>query len=105
MNKTFTFFLLIFSLSLSAQSIKVRGTIKDSIGNPLEFANVIASIQSSGDTETYAITNHEGRFQLDLPKGETYLLRASFLGFQTEVKTVERSEERRVGKEGRWRCA
>jgi len=89
MNKTFTFLLLILSFSLSAQSIKVRGTIKDSIGNPLEFANVIASIQSSGDTETYAITNHEGRFQLDLPKGETYLLRASFLGFQTEVKTVE----------------
>src|SRR5690554_5045526 len=88
MNKTFTFLLLILSFSLSAQSIKVRGTIKDSIGSPLEFANVIASIQSSGDTESYGITNHEGRFQLDLPKGDTYLLRASFLGFKTEVKTV-----------------
>ncbi len=89
MNKTFTFLLIIFSLSLSAQSIKVRGTIKDSIGSPLEFANVIASIQRSGETESYGITNHEGRYQLDLPNGETYILRASFLGYQTSEKTIE----------------
>lgn len=89
MNKTLTFLLIIFSLSLSAQSIKVTGTIKDSIGSPLEFANVIASIKSSGETESYGITNHEGRFQLDLPKGETYILRASFLGYQTKEEIVE----------------
>ncbi len=89
MNKTLFFLFTIFSLSLSAQSIKVRGTIKDSIGNPLEFANVIASIKSTGETESYGITNHEGRFQLDLPKGNTYILRASFLGFQNAEKTVE----------------
>jgi hypothetical protein len=79
---------LIFSLSLSAQSIKVKGTIKDSIGTPLEFANVIASIKSSGETESYGITNHEGRYQLDLPKGNTYILRASFLGYQNKEQTV-----------------
>ncbi len=89
MNKILIFLLLFFSLSLSAQSIKVKGTIKDSIGNPLEFANVIASIKSSGETETYGITNYEGRFQLDLPKGNTYILRASFLGFQNNEKTIE----------------
>ncbi|SDX25323.1 carboxypeptidase-like regulatory domain-containing protein [Aequorivita viscosa] len=89
MNKTLLFLLLIFSFSLSAQSIKVRGTIKDTIGNPLEFANVIASIKSSGETESYGITNHEGRFQLDLPKGNSYVLRASFLGFQNSEKTIE----------------
>lgn len=89
MNKILPFLLLIFSISLSAQSIKVRGTIKDTIGNPLEFANVIASIKSSGETESYGITNHEGRFQLDLPKGDSYVLRASFLGFQNSEKTVE----------------
>ncbi|QAA81690.1 TonB-dependent receptor [Aequorivita sp. H23M31] len=89
MNKILFFLFTIFSLSLSAQSIKVRGTIKDSIGSPLEFANVIASIKSTGETESYGITNHEGRFQLDLPKGNTYVLRASFLGFQNAEKLVE----------------
>jgi len=30
-------------LSLFAQSIELRGTVKDSIGNPLELANIIAT--------------------------------------------------------------
>lgn len=80
------FFFLGFSLS--AQSIKVKGTIKDSIGNPLEFANVIASVKSSGATESYGITNYQGRYQLDLPKGNNYILRASFLGYETKEQTV-----------------
>src|SRR5690554_7777613 len=89
MNKTITLLFFVLSFSLSAQTIKVRGTIKDTIGNPLEFANVIASIKSSGETESYGITNHEGRFQLDLPKGDSYVFRASFLGFQNAEKTID----------------
>lgn len=88
MNRTLIIIFCIFCCSLSAQSIKVKGTIKDSIGNPLEFANVIASIKSSGATESYGITNHQGRYQLDLPKGNTYILRASFLGYETKEQTV-----------------
>lgn len=89
MKKSLLFLFTIFSISLSAQSIKVKGTIKDSIGNPLEFANVIASIKSSGETESYGITNYDGRFQFDLPKGNSYILRASFLGFQNSEKIID----------------
>ena len=88
MNKIIVIFLFACSISLSAQSIKVKGTIKDSIGSPLEFANVIASIKATGETESYGITNHQGRFQLDLPKGNTYILRASFLGYETNEQTL-----------------
>jgi hypothetical protein len=88
MNKIITILLLVFTFSLSAQSIKVKGTIKDSIGNPLEFANVIASIKASGATESYGITNYQGRYQLDVPKGDSYILRASFLGYETKEQTV-----------------
>ena len=88
MFKTLSVIFFFLGSTLSAQSIKVEGTIKDSIGNPLEFANVIVSIKSSGATETYGITNHEGRFKLNLPKGNTYILRASFLGYETVEKTV-----------------
>lgn len=77
----------------SAQSIKVRGFVKDSLGAPLELANVIATVQSSGDIESYAITNFEGRYQLDVPKGETYVLKASFLGFQAQDKTITVPED------------
>src|SRR5690606_9122220 len=84
---------VVFPLMLSAQTITVRGTIKDSIGDPLEFANVIATVQSSGETESYGITNHQGRYQLELSKGNTYVLKASFLGYQTEEKTVDVKQE------------
>ena len=50
---------------------------------------MIASIKSSGETESYGITNHQGRYQLDLPKGDTYVLKASFLGYEHQQKTVE----------------
>ena len=78
----------ICTAAASAQSIKVRGTIKDSLGAPLEFANVIATVQTNGDIESYAITNGEGRFQLDLKKDNTYFLKASFLGYDTAEKVL-----------------
>ncbi|MEL6812696.1 MAG: carboxypeptidase regulatory-like domain-containing protein, partial [Bacteroidota bacterium] len=87
--KKLIFTLLLFSTAMvSAQTIKVRGTIKDTIGNPLELANVIATVQSTGDIESYAITNDEGRFQLDLGRNNTYILKASFLGYDTAEMTL-----------------
>jgi len=88
MNKLFLVIIFLFSMSLSAQSIKVRGAIIDSIGKPLELANVIATNKESGVIESYGITNYEGRFQLDLPKGNTYILKASFIGFETIEKEI-----------------
>lgn len=75
-------------LSATAQNIKIRGVIKDSIGNPLEFANVIATKQGSKDIESYAITNYEGKFQLDVKANQTYVLKASFLGYETIEMTA-----------------
>ncbi|MBZ0327038.1 MAG: carboxypeptidase-like regulatory domain-containing protein [Altibacter sp.] len=92
MTKLIWAVLLLFTVSVSAQSVKVRGFIKDSIGQPLEFANVIATVQSSGEIESYGITNSEGRYQLDLPFNATYLLKASFLGYDTKEQTVAVAE-------------
>ncbi len=96
MKKIITLFILFFTLSLTAQNIKLRGVIKDSIGNPLELANVIATVKSSGAIESYGITNYEGRFQLDLPLNNTYILKASFLGYETvemEISVSENGED------------
>lgn len=89
MKKLLWAVILLFTVSVSGQNIKVRGIIKDSIGDPLELANVIATVQESGAIESYAITNYEGRYQLDLPTGSIYVLKASFLGYETQEKTVE----------------
>lgn len=88
MKKLITIVIILFTTLLSAQSIKVKGTIKDSIGNPLELANVIATVKESRAIESYGITNYEGRFQLDLPVNNTYILRASFLGYETSEMEI-----------------
>ena len=88
MHKLLLAVVLLFSIALSAQTIKVKGVVKDSIGNPLELANAIATVSGTGKIESYAITNYEGRFQLDLPANNTYHIKASFLGYETVQKTL-----------------
>jgi hypothetical protein len=96
MKNIVTLIIVLFTCSLFAQNIKLRGVINDSIGNPLELANVIATVKSSGAIESYGISNYEGRFQLDLPVNNTYVLKASFLGFETvemEISVPENAED------------
>ena len=88
MKHFFFLSLLFISLASFSQTIKVKGFIKDSIGNPLELANVIATVDPSGDIESYAITDYQGRFQLDLSVGKNYSLKASFLGYQPQEKKL-----------------
>ncbi len=73
---------------LMSQDIKVTGVIKDTIGNPLEFANIIATVKVSGQVESYAITNSDGKYKLSLPIGDQYILKTSFLGFETKLTTL-----------------
>lgn len=79
----FTCLLLFFSIQIHSQSVKLTGTVKDSLGNPLEMASIIAKIKSTDAIESYAITNDAGRYQIFLPINETYSLQASYLGFET----------------------
>jgi hypothetical protein len=90
----FTCFTLLFSLQIQAQSAKLTGTVKDSLGNPLEMASIIAKVKATDAIESYAITNNTGRFQLFLPINETYTLQASYLGFETNIFDVTVGDDR-----------
>ena len=81
-----TFTLLSF-FKIQAQEVQVRGIVVDSIA-PLGFANVIATDPDSGNLAGYSITNNEGRYALSLNEGQTYILRASFLGYQTQEREL-----------------
>jgi hypothetical protein len=93
MKNLYFILILVCGFTATAQSIKVKGAIKDSLGAPLELANVVASIKADGKLESYAITNYEGRFQLSLPKNNTYVLKASFLGYSPQEKELTVPEE------------
>jgi len=67
-----------------SQNIKVEGTVKDSLGNPLEMSNVIAFKKGTKFLQSYSITDSKGHFKLVLEKGMEYTLKASYLGFDSQ---------------------
>ena len=70
------------SLSVSAQTITLKGNVKDATGEPI----IGASVVEKGNTSNGTITDLDGNFSLKVPS-----------------KANVRSEERRVGKECRSR--
>ena len=53
--------LLLFFFGLSFSQVKLEGFVKDSLGNPLELANVIAINKATSALDSYGITNDEGK--------------------------------------------
>ncbi|AMC10927.1 hypothetical protein Lupro_06560 [Lutibacter profundi] len=85
--------LLLFSMfGLKAQIIVLKGTVKDSLQNPLTYANVIAKPQNSAINLSFAITDEQGRYKLELTKNESYTIEASFLGYTIQGFEVNSSE-------------
>ena len=87
MKKLFIVLLLGVAGSSFAQ-IKLEGVVKDSIGNPLELANVIAINQSSNQLESYGITNEQGIFKLNLSNNSSFKIQVSYIGMKTAEATV-----------------
>lgn len=88
-----TALLLALPLLTIAQTIELSGTVKDSIGNPLELANIIATDVAEGALESYGITDAQGRYKLDLSRGKDYELKISFLGLKSAIEAYSVTEE------------
>ncbi|WP_245949282.1 TonB-dependent receptor [Lutibacter citreus] len=85
MNKyTVVMLFLITPFLLIAQNVKLEGVINDEDGNPLEMANVIAFKKGTQFLQSYSITDSKGNYKLSLEQGESYTLKASYLGFDTK---------------------
>jgi len=79
--------------TMSFAQIKLEGVVKDSIGNPLELANVIAINQESKALDSYGITNDAGKFKLsNLKKNTAYKLQVSYIGMKTFEETITTGE-------------
>ena len=75
--------LLLIVVSTTFAQIKVEGIVKDSIGNPLELANVIAINQETKILDSYGITNDAGRYKLNLNENSKYEIQVSYMGMKT----------------------
>jgi len=79
---------LLFIASTTFAQVKVEGFVKDSIGNPLELANVIAINQETKALDSYGITNDKGRYKLNLKSNTSYKLQVSYLGKKTFEEVI-----------------
>lgn len=92
MKHVLTAVILLIGISTYGQ-IKIEGVVKDSIGDPLELANVIAINQETNKLDSYGITNDQGRYKLSLEKNTSYKVQVSYIGMKTAEVTVETKEE------------
>lgn len=81
--------LLLFFFGLSFSQVKLEGIVKDSLGNPLELANVIAINKATSALDSYGITNDKGRYRLDLKKNTTYSIQVSYIGMKSLTQALE----------------
>ena len=76
-------FIAIFMVSwVSTAQINLRGVVKDSIGNPLEMANVIALDTVAKKIASFGFSDAKGNFKLDLKKNTVYNIKISYIGFK-----------------------
>lgn len=90
--KQLIFILILVLANLSMAQVKLQGVVKDSIGNPLELANVIAINKETKALESYGITNNEGRYKLNLSINTSYSLQVSYIGMKTYTAAVNTQE-------------
>lgn len=93
--------LLVFLLPILTfgQNIRFEGFVKDSTGNGLEMANVIAFKKGTKFLQSYSITDSNGKYRLSLEVNNEYTLRVSFLGYDSQsfdVKVAEENVERDI---------
>jgi len=84
--------LLLFFFGLSFSQVKLEGFVKDSLGNPLELANVIAINKATSALDSYGITNDKGKYRLDLKKNTTYSIQVSYIGMKSITQAFETGE-------------
>ncbi|SFS51797.1 carboxypeptidase-like regulatory domain-containing protein [Lutibacter maritimus] len=77
------FFIIIKICVANSQTITLKGSVKDSLQNPLSYANVIAKPADLTKNLQFAITDDAGLYKLELNKGEKFVISVSYMGYKT----------------------
>lgn len=75
--------LLGFVFTANSQTITLKGSVKDSLQNPLTYANVIAKPKDVNKNLQFAITDNDGMYRLELTKNEQYTISISYMGYES----------------------
>ena len=83
MRYVLLFFAAMISLSVSAQNVTVKGTVKDNTGETV----IGASVVEKGNTTNGVITDLDGNFTLTVPSDATLVF--SYIGMKTQEVAVK----------------
>lgn len=83
MRSLFLLILLSLTLSLNAQQSALKGSVADEQGNPLPYATVVLLLPTDSTLANYGITDNSGTFEIRNIPAASYILQASYLGYQT----------------------
>ena len=86
--KKYITLILLLSTSIIFSQLKMSGKVTDSIGTPLELANIILIDSDSNTLETFAMSDKEGNYKLSLKKNSQYNLQVSYIGMATFSQTL-----------------
>lgn len=75
-----------------AQKITLSGKIIDSLQAPLSMANVVAVNQANQALDGFGISNTEGIYKINIKANASYVLKVSYLGFETREINVNTKE-------------
>ncbi|NVJ89864.1 MAG: carboxypeptidase-like regulatory domain-containing protein [Flavobacteriaceae bacterium] len=67
---------------ISNAQITFKGVVKDSVGEPLEMANVIALDTVAKKINSFGFTDANGNFKLSLETNTVYNIKISYIGFK-----------------------
>ena len=79
-------------LQLCTAQINISGVVKDTLGSPLELANIILIDSESGSLETFAMSNENGYYKMSMKKNKTYKLQVSYIGMNTLSQSLQTNE-------------
>ena len=86
--KTYLTLAIVLISSIGLSQVKLQGVVRDSLGTPLELANVIAINKQSSALESFGVTAEDGKFMLSLSKNQTYNMQVSYIGMKTYEEEI-----------------
>ena len=71
----------------------MSGKVTDSIGNPLELANIILIDAETDILESFGTSNEKGEYKIQLRKNKSYNFQVSYIGMATFSQLIISKEE------------
>jgi hypothetical protein len=78
---------------ITSAQLKLSGIVKDSIGEPLEMANVLAINKVTKKMASYGFTDAKGNYKLELSVNATFDVKISYVGMKSADFVIETKSE------------